>query len=240
MGINFQSAKNLCKLGVRLLIGLLAIDVLWSLVRFILVKTAYNDQIPDIFIPIDLIITNVLFLICIGLLVAGSLFLGFHYSKTSKLASIYAYLLIVIIVIKLAFITCQFILLADNFNNIALERAIQILELTFNLIFISTFIIFNFFQKQLKEKEDLGFGHGIIPYLFTIFALIYPIINILNLSNISFSSQPAVNIVLHMFSYIAVIIEAILLFDMMRRFDALLQLPSNTLVITDSSAGKEK
>ncbi|NHJ41302.1 MAG: hypothetical protein FK731_14820 [Asgard group archaeon] len=226
MGINFQSAKNLCKLGLRLLIGLLSIDVLWTLIRYVVIKTSFNDVIPDIFVPIDLIITNVLFIICIVILAIGSLVLGSYYFKTSKLLSIYSCLLFIILGIKLMFIVCQFIVLTGNFDNTVLNYITQIFELAFNLIFISSFIIFNFFQKHLKEREKFGFGHGIIPYVYTTFALIYPIINILNLSDISFSELKAVNIVLHMLSYTAVIIEAILIFDMMRRFDALEELPS--------------
>ncbi|NHK32518.1 MAG: hypothetical protein FK730_14285 [Asgard group archaeon] len=226
MGIEFQSSKKLGKLGIRLLIGLLSIDVIWTLARYIVKKVVYNDLVPDIFIPIDLIVTNVLFIICIGFLAIGVLFLSLHYKKISKLGLISASFLIVVLGIKIALIICQFIILINPPTSATLEIFGQSFELSFGLFFILFFVIFNFFQKQLKDKTEMGFGQGIIPYLFAFFALIFPITNILNLVNFSLETLTATALSLHILSYFATIIEVIVLFDLMRRIDVLEQ-PTN-------------
>jgi hypothetical protein len=238
MGVDFQTSKNLCKLGIRLLIGLLTIDVIWTLARYFVLKIAYNDQVPDIFIPIDLIISNVLFIISVGFLAAGVLFLSFDFNKISKLGLVSASFLIVTMGIKIAFVICQFILLINPLTEPTIETVCQSFELSFGLIYISFFIILNLFQKQLKDKTEIGFGQGIIPYIFAIFALIFPISNILNLANFSLETLNATVISLHVFSYFATIIEVILLFDFMRRIDVL-QLPTNIAKVEINSSSTE-
>jgi hypothetical protein len=235
MGIDFQTSKKLCKLGIRLIIGLITLDVIWTLARYFVKKIAYNDLVPDIFIPIDLIITNVLFIICIGFLTTGVLFLSFNFNKISKLGLLSASFLIITAGIKIAFVISQFILLINSLTGPTIEIISQSFELSFNLIYISFFIILNLFQKQIKDKTEIGAGQGIIPYVFAIFASIFPISNILNLANISLETLNATVIALHVFSYFATIIEVIVLFDLMRRIDVL-QLPTNSAKVEINSS----
>jgi len=76
----------------------------------------------------------------------------------------------------------------------------------------------------LRNRASIGYGRGPLPYLFGFFALVYPISNILNLANINYTASVAL-IFMHMFSYIAAILQIIVYFDMLRRFDNMHPLP---------------
>ena len=80
------------------------------------------------------------------------------------------------------------------------------------------------FQNQLRNRSGIGYGRGPLPYLFGFFALVYPISHILNLAGVNYIDSVAL-IFMHIFSYIAAVLEIIVYFDLLRRFDNLHPLP---------------
>ncbi|RLI69692.1 MAG: hypothetical protein DRP02_10035, partial [Candidatus Gerdarchaeota archaeon] len=61
-----------------------------------------------------------------------------------------------------------------------------------------------------------------------LFALIYPITNILNLLEIDYLTKPVGFAFMHLFSYFAAILGIILFFDLLRRFDHFQTLPKQS------------
>ncbi|MBN1329806.1 MAG: hypothetical protein JXA54_10060 [Candidatus Heimdallarchaeota archaeon] len=220
MGISYRYAKNIAKLGAKLLIALLVIDMAYALVRFIIFKTAFSVDFPAAFLPIESIITNSIFTSFIGILAAGIMMFGIYYFRYSKLGIISAILLFFECGIKIAFISYQFTILFGNLDPNYIAFLSEIFELSASLLFIFTFIFFNIFWRQLKRKVNIGLGQGFVPYLFGFFALAYPLVNILNLTGNTFLnlSTPIIAII-HTFSFIAAIFEIIMFFDLLRRID---------------------
>ena len=220
MGISYRYAKYLSKLGTRLLITLLVFDTAWTLIRFIIIHIKFGGNPPTTFEPIEKIVTNCIYLTFIAILAVGMILLGFYYLRFSKFGIIAATLLVIQVGIKVAYIFFRISELGSSINQEFLDNLIQIFNMSTSLLIIATFISFDVFQNQLHNRASIGYGRGPFPYLFGFFALIYPISNILNLVNINYTESVAL-IFLHMFSYIAAILEIIVYFDMLRRFDNL-------------------
>lgn len=224
MGISYRYAKYLSKLGTRMLIALLVLDTAWTLVRFIVIHTTFGGNPPTTFEATEKIITNSIYLIFIMILAIGMILLGFYYLRFSKFGVIAAMLLVVQVGIKIAFIFFRITGLANGITQEVLDNLIQIFNLSTSFLIIVTFIAFDVFQNQLHNRAGIGYGRGPFPYLFGFFALVYPISNILNLVNVNYTESVAL-IFMHMFSYIAAILQIIVYFDMLRRFDNLQPLP---------------
>ncbi len=220
MGVSYKYAKNIAKLGARLLIGLLVLDMAYALIRFIIFNTVYSTEIPAAFLPIESIVTNCIFTSFIGILAAGIMMLGIYYFKYSKLGIISAILLIIECGIKIAFIFYQFTILFGNLDPDYVTFITEIFELSASLLFIFTFLFFNIFWRQLKRRINTGLGQGFIPYVFGFFALVFPLVNIFNLTGHTFSamSTPVIAI-MHTLSFAAAIFEIIMFFDILRRID---------------------
>ncbi|NPE08591.1 MAG: hypothetical protein GNW80_09955 [Asgard group archaeon] len=224
MGISYRYAKYLSKLGTRMLIALLVIDTAWTLIRFIVIHTTFGGNPPATFEPIEKIVTNSIYLIFIVTLAVGMILLGFYYLRFSKFGVLAATLLVIQVGIKIAYIFFRITELASGIMQEFLYNLIQIFDLSTTLLIIVTFITFDIFQNQLRNRAGIGYGRGPLPYLFGFFALVYPISNILNLVNIDYTDSVAL-IFMHMFSYIAAILQIIVYFDLLRRFDNLHPLP---------------
>jgi hypothetical protein len=220
MGISYRYAKNLSKLGTRLLIALLVIDTAWTLIRFIIIHTTFGGSPPAAFEPTDKIVTNCIYLIFIVILAVGMTLLGFYYLKHSKFGVIAAVLLIIQVGLKIAYIFFRISELGSEVTQEFLGNLIQILDMSTTLLLIAMFITFDVFQNQLHNRVGIGYGRGLLVYLFGFFALIYPITNILNLASINFTESVGL-IFMHLFSYVATILLIIVYFDMQRRFDHL-------------------
>ncbi len=220
MGISYRYAKYLSKLGTRLLIGLLVLDTAWTLVRFVIIHTTYGGNPPVTFEPTEKIVTNLIYLIFIVILSIGMTLLGSYYIKNSKFGIVTASLLIIQVGLKIAYVFFRISELASGVTQEFLANLIQILDMSTALLLIATFISFDIFQNQLNTRTGIGFGRGPLPYLFGFFAIIYPITNILNLVGVNYIESVGL-IFMHMFSYIAAILEIIVYFDMQRRFDHL-------------------
>jgi len=220
MGISYRYAKYLSKLGTRLLIVLLVLDTAWTLVRFIIIHTTYGGNPPATFEPTEKIVTNLIYLIFIVILSIGMTLLGSYYLKFSKFGVVAASFLIIQVGLKITYVFFRISELATGVTKEFLINLIQILDMSTALLLIATFISFDIFQNQLNNRAGIGFGRGPLPYLFGFFALIYPITNLLNLVGVNFTESVGL-IFMHMFSYIAAILEIIVFFDMQRRFDHL-------------------
>jgi len=228
MGISYKYAKKVAKAGTKLLIGLLVFDTAYTLIRYILYKVKYNNTLPTEYLIIERIITNTIFTTFIGVLAAGMLMLGLYYFKVSKWGFIAAAILVVEIGIKIAFIFYQFSLLLIGTNQAFIEKITEIFQLSTTILFISTFILNDIFQRRLKKRVAIGYGKSMLPYIFGLFAVIYPIANILNLLAIDYLSKPVGFAFMHLFSYFAAILEIILFFDLLRRFDHFKPLPEQS------------
>ena len=156
----------------------------------------------------------------IVILAVGMMLLGFYYLRFSKFGVIAAMLLVVQVGIKIAYIFFRITGLANGITQEVLDNLIQIFNMSTSFLIIVTFITFDVFQNQLHNRAGIGYGRGPFPYLFGFFALVYPISNILNLVNVNYTESVAL-IFMHMFSYIAAILQIIVYFDMLRRFDNL-------------------
>ncbi|MHA1123452.1 MAG: hypothetical protein ACTSUW_00010 [Candidatus Heimdallarchaeota archaeon] len=225
MGISYRYAKYLSKLGTRMLIALLVIDTAWTLVRFIIIHTAFGGNPPATFEATEKIVTNSIYLTFIVILAVGMILLGFYYLRFTKFGFIAATLLVIQVGIKIAYIFFRITELASGITQEFLNNLIQIFDLSTTLLIIITFITFDVFQNQLHNRAGIGYGRGPLPYLFGFFALVYPLSNILNLANINYTESVALTF-MHMFSYIAAILQIIVYFDMLRRFDNLQPLPN--------------
>ena len=226
MGVSYEYSKRIAKLGTRLLIGLLVIDITWSLIRFILFNTTYGGTAPDKFIVIDSIISNLIFTIFIGILVTGMMMLSIYYSKISTFGIIASILLISEVGIKIAFIFFRFTQLLGSLYEDYMVITFHIFELTTSMLLILTFIIFDVFQRELKRKADIGYGRSPFPYIFAFFALIYPITNILSIVGIDVTESDNVFAILRTIAYIATILEILVYFDLLRRFDFMQKIPT--------------
>ena len=205
MGVIFKYSKNIAKTGTKLLIPLLVVDTAWSLIRYILLQTVFNDTFPSEFVVIESIITNMLFTAFLGVLAAGMLMLGIYYSRASKFGIIGPILLIIEVGLKIAFIFFRFTQLIRNSEF--MEKTIYIFELVTSSLLILAFILYDIFQHQLKQKENIGYGRGPFPYLFGFFALTYPISYTLNLFNVDFTSNNIVFSIIRTLAYTACILE---------------------------------
>ncbi|MCF2144129.1 MAG: hypothetical protein K9W42_10540 [Candidatus Heimdallarchaeota archaeon] len=228
MGVSYRYAKNVAKTGTKLLIGLLVFDTAYTLIRYILYKVKYHNILPEQYLIIERIITNTIFTVFIGVLAAGMLMLGLYYFKVSKWGFIVATILVVEIGIKIAFIFYQFSLLLIGTNQAFIEQITEIFQLSTALLFIFTFILNDFFQRKLKKRVAIGYGKSMLPYVYGLFALIYPITNILNLLEIDYLTKPVGFAFMHLFSYFAAILGIILFFDLLRRFDHFQTLPEQS------------
>ena len=220
MGISYRYAKYLSKLGTRMLIALLVIDTAWTLIRFIIIHTTFGGTPPIAFEPIEKLVTNSIYLIFIVILAVGMILLGFYYLRFTKFGIIAATLLVIQVGIKIAYIFFRITELASEITQVFLDNLIQIFDLSTTLLIIFTFITFDVFQNQLRNRSGIGYGRGPLPYLFGFFALVYPISHILNLAGVNYTESVAL-IFMHIFSYIATILEIIVYFDLLRRFDNL-------------------
>ena len=227
MGVSYEYSKRIAKLGTRLLIGLLVIDITWSLIRFILFNTTFGGTTPNKFIVIDSIISNLVFTIFIGILVTGMMMLSIYYSKISTFGIIASILLISEVGIKIAFIFFRFTQLLGSFYDDYMFITFHIFELTTSMLLILTFLVFDVFQRELKRKVDIGYGKSPFPYIFGFFALIYPITNILSIAGIDVTANDNVFGILRTIAYIATILEILVYFDLLRRFDFMQKLPED-------------
>ncbi|MGC9781505.1 MAG: hypothetical protein HZR80_19860 [Candidatus Heimdallarchaeota archaeon] len=220
MGISYRYAKHISKNGLRGLIALLVLDTSWSLIRFIIYHAAFDGNPSNNFMTIDNIITNCLYTAFLGALAVGMFMLGIYYFKISKIGLIASIFLIGEVGVKTAYIFFRFTqLISQSYDDPIILNLIQVFEMTTGFLLISTFVVFDFFQRQLKSRAGIGYGPGFLPYVFGIPALIYPITNILNLANVDYINTVAALPIMHMLSYVAAILEIILFFDLLRRFD---------------------
>ena len=215
----FIVSKRIAKTGTKLLIPLLVIDTAWSLIRMIIFHTAYNGEIPETFAIIDNITTNLLFTSFLIVLTIGMFMLAIYYQKHSKIGIYSSTLLIAFIGIKAAFIFFRFTQLLGNFDKDYMQDTFHIFELVTALLLIAAFILYDIFQYQLKKNANIGYGRSPFPYLFGFFALFYPIANFLHLIGVEYQTNNAAYSVMRTFSYAASILEIILYFDLLRRFD---------------------
>jgi hypothetical protein len=220
MGLSFKYAKQLAKLGTKLMILLLVVDTAWSLIRFIIFRTACGGICPEQFITIDNLITNLLFTIFLTILVVGIVLLSVYYRNISRLGIPASILLLIEIGFKVTIIIFRFSQLLGDYYGSNMMITINICEMVSSILFILSFIVFDLFQNQLKRNKEIGLGWSPIPYLFAAFALIYPINNILTIVNSSYEIlYPTLFAIFRTLAYIATIIEIILFFDLLRRFD---------------------
>ncbi|NHJ05478.1 MAG: hypothetical protein EAX90_11685 [Candidatus Heimdallarchaeota archaeon] len=229
MGVSFKYSKKVAKTGTRLLIGLLVIDTTWSLVRFIIFNTVFGGTAPNDFVVIDSIITNILFTSFLGVLASGMLMLGIYYSKISKWGLIASILLVGEFGIKVAFIFFRFTQLIGSFYEDYMFTTFNIFELATSTLLISSFILYDVFQRQLKSRAEIGYGKSPFPYIFGLFAIIYPITNILYIAGIDVTQIVNVFAIIRTLAYIATILEILVYFDLLRRFDHMQKLPDDQL-----------
>ncbi|NHJ49752.1 MAG: hypothetical protein FK733_18315 [Asgard group archaeon] len=226
MAINFNSAKNLCKLGIRIIIGLLVLDVLWTLIRYIFLKTIFSDTLPVNFLEIDHIITNSVVIISLVLFVIGLAFITKHFFSLSKLSLITVISLSIVIVVRVLIIIFNIVTIINS--SLISETVFEALDMTAYILFIVSYIILSLYQMQLKKHSVIGLGHSLLPYFFGFFGLVYPITNLLNILQVPYLTSPNLSKLLtfiHMFSYFAVILEIIMFFDLLRRIDSLQETP---------------
>jgi hypothetical protein len=220
---NFNSAKNLCKLGIKIMIGLLVFDVLWTLIRFIFLKTIFNNTLPDNFLAIDHIVTNCIVIISLLLFVIGLIIITKHFFSLTKISLLPVITLAMVIFARLLLVIFNFVEIYNS--GLISETIFDSFDLSAYVLYIVTFIGLNIYHMQLKKHEAIGLGHGLLPYLFGFFGLIYPITNLLNILQISYLTRTYLLTFLHMVSYFAVILEIILFFDLLRRIDSLHEEP---------------
>jgi hypothetical protein len=220
MAISFQLAKKLCKLSFKFLIGILVVDIFWTLIRFLIAIIVYEDSsnVPYTYYSISNIVTNSFFIIGLGILIVGLFFISKFYLEISKITYVVLGLLFSVIMLRITFILNQFFLMFNPSNII--ETATQIQDLLAYVFFIAAFIVFNFYQNKLKLHSLSKFGFSFVPYLFGFFGLIYPIINLMNLLESTYQSQPYILSFVHILTFFAVMLEIILFFDTMRRIDS--------------------
>ena len=233
MAISFIYAKRTAKLGTKLLIPLLVIDTAWSVLRFIVIHTTFNSSIPETFVIIESIITNLLFTVFLCILTAGVLMLAIYYSKLSKFGIYATVLLLSFIGIKVAFIFFRFTQLIRDYSSDYMTQAFHVFELITACLLILSFILFDIFQIQLKKHANIGYGHSPFPYIFAIFAVIYPIANILSLAGVDYISINAAFTIMRTLAFVASILEIILYFDLLRRFDFMQSLDEVTAKPTE-------
>jgi hypothetical protein len=218
MGVRFNYAKKTAKLGTKLLIPLLVIDTAWALIRYLLFHTTFNHTIPDRFVTIESIITNSIFTSFLIVLTIGMTMFAIYYSKQSKLGIYACVLLISFIGIKIAFIFFRFTQVIGNFYTDYMTNTFHVFEMVTAFLLIFAYIVYDNFQGQLKRTANIGYGHSPFPYLFGFIALVYPISNIIQLAGIDIAVEPLFSI-LRSLAFAASILEIIVYFDLLRRFD---------------------
>ena len=219
MGVSYNYAKRTAKLGTKLLIPLLVIDTAWALVRYIIFHTAFNHTIPDEFVAIESIITNLIFTSFLIILTIGMMLYAIYYSKHSKIGIYACVLLISFIGIKIAFIFFRFTQVIGGFYTDYMTTTFHIFETVTAFLLIFAYIIYDIFQGQIKRGANIGYGHSPFPYMFGFFALAYPIGNILQLAGIDFTTMNIPFSILRTLAFAASILEIIVYFDLLRRFD---------------------
>ncbi len=222
MAVNFTYTKRTAKLGTKLLIPLLVIDTAWALVVYILFHTVYNGTIDDKydkFVIIDGIISNLLFTSFFVVLTIGMLMFAIYYQKHSKIGIFASIPLMSFIGIKVAFIVFRFIQLVNGYSGEYIANTFYIFELVTACLLIIGLILYDIFQTQLKKRANIGYGRSPFPYIFAIFALSYPISNILSLAGVDYTNMNVVFTVLRALAFAASILEIIVYFDLLRRFD---------------------
>ena len=155
---------------------------------------------------------------------------SFIISKTKKIFTyiglISAIFLIAMFGLKIAFIFFRFIQLLTASYQDFMIKTFQIFELSTAFLFMSAFILFEIFQRQLRSRAGIGYGWGPFPYFFFLFGLVYPIANILSLMGVPFQNNETVLVIMEILSIIAAILEILLFFDLIRRFDNLSPFPT--------------
>ncbi len=234
MAVNFTYTKRLAKLGTKLLIPLLVIDTAWALVVYIIFHTVYGGIIDvryEKFVIINSIISNLLFTSFFVVLTTGMFMFAIYYKKHSKMGIHGAVLLVAFIAIKVAFIVYRFIQLSiiNNSTDLTDPEVIRNLEVLTNIFYIFEFvtaillivglILYDIFQTRLKKRSNIGYGRSPFPYIFALFALSFPIANILGLAGVDYLNMNVVFTVLRALAFAASILEIIVCFDLLRRFD---------------------
>ena len=222
MAVSFVYAKRLAKLGTKLLIPLLVIDTAWSLIHYLIFHTTFNGTIDaryENFKLIEGIITNLLFTSFFVVLTIGMFMLALYYQKQSKLGIYTSVLLISFIGIKVVFIVFRFIQLIGSYSQDYKSNTFYLFELITSIFLIFALILYDVFQTQLKKRANIGYGRSPFPYIFSFFALSYPIANILSLAGIDYLNINAAFTILRTLAFTASILEIIVYFDLLRRFD---------------------
>ncbi|MHA1354042.1 MAG: hypothetical protein ACTSXA_12790 [Candidatus Heimdallarchaeota archaeon] len=222
MAVNFTHTKRIAKLGTKLLIPLLVIDTAWAIVVYILFHTTFNgviDERYDKFVIINGIITNLLFTSFFVVLTIGMLMFAIYYQKYSKIGIYASIPLISFIGIKIAFIFFRFIQLINSYSGEYMSDIFYIFEIVTASLLILGLILYDVFQTHLKKRANIGYGRSPFPYIFAFFALSYPISNILSLAGVDYTNMNVVFTVLRTLAFTASILEIIVYFDLLRRFD---------------------
>jgi len=239
LAVNFTHAKRIAKLGTKLLIPLLVFDTAWAIVGYILFHTVYNgtfDEKYEKFVIIDGIITNLLFTSFLVVLTIGMVMLAIYYQKHSKIGITGSILLIAFIGIKIAFIFFRFIQLINSYSGEFMTNTFYIFEFVTAILFIVALILYDIFQTQIKKRANIGYGRSPFPYIFAIFALAFPIANILGLAGVDYLNMNAVFTILRTLAFTASILEIIVCFDLLRRFDFMQALDSiPEIIVVDES-----
>lgn len=244
MGISFKYSKRIAKIGTQLLIPLIVIDTAWSLIRFVLYNTLYDGEIPRDFDLIDNIVTNILFTAFACVLAIGMMMLSIYYIKISRTGIVASVSLFSHVGIKVAFIFFRFIQLILGYTDEYMRNTFYTFELVTSLLLIGVFIVLDIFQRQLMNRANIGKGGSVFPYIFGFFALIYPISNVLSLLNIDFVSNPIAFPIMRTIAYVASMIQILVYFDLLRRFDFMQSIDSKktdeTPVKIESNQESEK
>ncbi len=228
MGINFKYAQRIAKIGTQLLIPLIVIDTTWALIRFILYNTTFVEKSTTNFNLIENIITNILFASFTCVLATGMMMLSIYYIKINKLAIFASISLYFYVCIKAAYIFFKFtqlipgpIELHGTMEDyiIYMNNIFYTFELVTSLLLIFVFIVFDIFQRRLKSKANIGYGGSLFPYIFGVFALIYPISNILSLLQVDYESNTVAFPIMRTIAFVACMVEILIYFDLLRRFD---------------------
>ena len=218
MGISFKYAKRIAKTGTLLLIPLIVIDTAWSFVEFILYNTVFDGTIPFTFDLIDNITTNLLYTSFACVLATGMIMLSIYYIKVSRMGLIASISLFSFIGVKVAFIIFRFIQLMLQYTDTYMENTFYIFELVTSLLLMAMLIFFDFFQRRLKSRKNIGYGGSVFPYIFASVGSVYPISSILSLFDVDYVSNIIAFPIMRTLAFVASIFQILVLFDLLRRF----------------------
>ncbi|MBD3192990.1 MAG: hypothetical protein GF308_20300 [Candidatus Heimdallarchaeota archaeon] len=222
LGINLDYARRIAKTGAMLQIGLLVFDYVWILVRFVIFNTTFkNRPIPQRFLTLDNLITNLLFTSLLLIFSVGVILIGLYYIKKSQFGIIAGIFLAATLGIKIAFIFFRFIQLITESYEGYMEMTFHLFELSTAMLFMSSFILYDIFLIQLQKREGIGYGGSFFPYLYVLFGLIFPIANLLAIIGVPFWENRIVLAIMETITLIAGILEIIVYFDFIRRTDQL-------------------